>query len=67
MLVTLDHERERGLGLCAPGEVEWWIEQAAEIVDVSPRTRAYASAAIAHLERHFLGGEAPSAAPPAQR
>jgi ATP-dependent helicase/nuclease subunit B len=65
VLVTLDHDRERDIGICAPGEVKWWIGQAAEILDVSPLTRAYASAAIAHLERHFLSGEAPSMAPSA--
>ncbi len=67
VLVTLSHERESGYGLCAPREAEWWIEQADEIIDVSPRTRAYASAAIAHLERFLLSGEIPSSDPPAQK
>jgi RecB family exonuclease len=67
VLVTLNHERESGSGLCAPGEAEWWIERADEIVDVSPRTRAYASAAIAHLERFLLSGEVPSSDPPGQK
>jgi RecB family exonuclease len=67
ILVTLNHERERGAGLCAPGEAEWWIEHADEILEVSPRTRAYASAALAHLERHLLGDDASSSAEPTEK
>ena len=51
VLVTLTYERERGAGLCAREEVEWWTERAAEVLDVSPRARAYASPG------HRLSGE----------
>ncbi len=66
VLLTLDHERELGVGLCSPGEAEWWMERAGESVDVHPRTRAYASAALTRLERHFLDAQSPAAGPSAQ-
>jgi hypothetical protein len=66
ILVTLTHERERGVGLCALEEVEWWAARASEVLEQSPRTRAYASPAIAYLERSFLHGEPPAEPPPAK-
>lgn len=64
VLVTLTYERERDIGLCAREEVEWWTEHAAQVLEVSPRARAYASPAVAYLERSFLGSE-PSELPTA--
>ncbi len=59
VLVTLNHERERGVGLCAPGEAEWWIEHALTRSWTSARARGRTRrAAIAHLERFLLSGEA---------
>jgi RecB family exonuclease len=66
LLLTLSHERGCGLGLCAPEEVEWWLRRASEIVEVSPRTRAYASPEIEYLERSFVSEGLRSQPPPAR-
>ncbi len=55
VLVTLDHDRERGIGLCARREAEWWTRHATQVVDVGPLAPTYASAAVAYLERSLLG------------
>lgn len=64
VLVTLDYDRERGVGLCARSEVEWWLRKATEVVDVGPHARTYASAAIAYLERRLLNRHDPAENPP---
>jgi RecB family exonuclease len=63
VLVVLTHERKRGVGLCAPEEAEWWFERASNVLDLQSPTRAYASPALAYLERAFLEGQHPSVRP----
>ena len=56
VLVTLDHDRERGIGLCARREAEWWIDHADQVLEVGPQAPTYASKAVAYLEHRLLGG-----------
>ena len=63
ILVTLAHQRGRDLTMCALEEVDWWTGRACQVVELNPRTRAYASPAIAYLEKHFMKDKVPFGPP----
>ncbi len=63
VVLVFDYERSRARGLTTQGELAWWEALAAQTVELTPRTLAYTSPAIAHLERHFMD-DGPRPEPP---
>jgi len=64
VLVTFTYDRSRVVNLSTPGEIAWWTARADKTEIVAPPERAYTSAAVEYLERHFMGAEARPPAPP---
>jgi RecB family exonuclease len=65
VLVSFTYDRSRSVNLSTTDEIGWWSARAVEMVEVSPQTRAYASPAVAYLERHFMSDEVRPESPPA--
>jgi RecB family exonuclease len=66
VLLVFDFERSRGTGLTSQGELAWWEARAVERVELTAHALAYASPAVAYLERHFMD-DGPLPDPPPAR
>ncbi len=65
VLVTFTYDHSREANLTTPAEIAWWTARAATTETVAPPRRAYTSASIEYLERHFMSSVVPPPAPPA--
>ena len=54
VVLAFDYERTRARGLTTEAELASWEAMAAQTVELTPRTLAYYSPAIAYVERHFM-------------
>lgn len=63
VLVTFNHDGSRPVDLTTPAEISWWRNRSVEFVELTRRTLAYSSPAVAYLERHFMG-DGPRTEPP---
>lgn len=65
VMVVLPHDESSEVSQCPPGEVTWWRQRAGRLVEKSRGDHAYASPALAYLERYFASRCLPSEDPPA--
>ncbi|MBN1321388.1 MAG: PD-(D/E)XK nuclease family protein [Thermoleophilia bacterium] len=65
VLVTFNFDGSRAIDLSTPAEVSWWRSRADKVEELTTRTLAYSSPAVAYLERHLMTGEPAGDPPPA--
>ena len=64
VLLTLNYDGSRAINLTTLAEVSWWRSRAEKVEELTTRTLAYSSPALAYLERHLMTGEPAEDSPP---
>jgi len=63
VVLVFDHERSRARGLTSQSELATWEALASRTVELTSKSLAYSSPAVAYLERHFMD-DGPRPEPP---